>query len=80
MKGGDPSDGCSPISAPPSSVSVVHVGIADSERYPVIPAELEQRKGAYIVQINIDTPKVSQHEISYGICPLDRLAVVVEGV
>lgn len=37
-------------------------------------------EGTYIVQVNVNTPKVRQHEVPNGIRPLNGLAVVVEGI
>ena len=33
---------------------------------------------SYVVEINVDPPIVSKHKISYGICALDWLGVVIE--
>ena len=37
-------------------------------------------KATYIIQVDVDTAKVRQNEVPYGICPLDRLAVIVESI
>lgn len=34
----------------------------------------------YIIQIDIDTTKMSQDEVSDSICPLNGLSVIVKGV
>ena len=39
---------------------------------------MKRNKATYVIQVDIDTAKVRQHKVPYGICPLDRLAVVVE--
>lgn len=38
----------------------------------------ELRSKTYIVEVDVDTTKVGQDEVSNGVCALDRLRVTVE--